>query len=483
MDGSEIGPITDAKSADYVPGELSVTLWPLAHVTPYHRNPRKNEQAVDAVAKSIQDFGFRQPIVVDRDGVIVAGHTRWKAAQKLGLEYVPVHVADLPPEKARAYRLADNATAELSVWDYELLALEVGEAKGEGTAVESLGLSDELLAKLSEPTAAETGMDPDYVPELPQAVPITTVGTIWILGDHRLMCGDSSKLTDLDELLGGERIHLVNTDPPYNVNVEPRGSLQLRPKDRPIANDNVDPETYGILLQAWFGNLSRVLEPGRGFYIWGGYANLENYLPAMRTAELYFSQVLVWFKDHPVLSRKDFNGNFELCYYGWREGAAHEFFGGNANQDVWRLERTQVGSVPIGRGVRLHAADGTSIDVLPPDAKRTTRIVEVGEAVEIRGASETTDVWTVKKVPPQKMVHLTEKPVELAERAMRLSSRPGENVLDLFGGSGSTLIAAERMGRKAFLMEMDPLYCDVIVARWEKYTGRKADRLTPRGEA
>jgi DNA modification methylase len=436
---SEVATIPDAtaaKSGPFTAGELSVVLWPLAQLTPYHRNPRKNEQAVDAVAKSIQEFGFRQPIVVDLHGVIVAGHTRWKAAQKLGLDHVPVHVADLTPEKVRALRLA-------------------------------------------EPVAAATGVDPDAIPAPPDAA-ITTVGTIWILGDHRLMCGDSSKPSDVDELLAGERIHFVNTDPPYNVNVEPRGDRQLRAKDRPIANDFVDPETYGILLQAWFGNLSRVLEPGRGFYIWGGYANLENYLPAMRNSELYFSQMIVWFKDHAVLSRKDFNGNFELCYYGWREGAAHEFFGGNANQDVWRLDRAQAGDVALGRGVRVVAADGSQIDVLPPDDKRPLRHVHCAERVSIFGSSETTDVWSVKKVSPQKMVHLTEKPVELAERAMRLSSRPGENVLDLFGGSGSTLIAAERMGRKAFLMEMDPLYCDVIVARWEKYTGRKADRLIPR---
>jgi DNA modification methylase len=170
---------------------------------------------------------------------------------------------------------------------------------------------------------------------------------------------------------------------------------------------------------AWFGNLARVLLAGRAFYIWGGYANVANYPPVLKANGLYFSQSLIWVKEHPVLTRKDFMGNHEWAFYGWKEGSAHQFFGPN------------------------NAAD----------------------------------VWSVKKVNPQSMVHLTEKPVELATRAMEYSSRRGENVLDLFGGSGSTLIAAEQTGRKAFLMELDPLYCDVIVQRYEQFTAKKAERV------
>jgi DNA modification methylase len=196
-------------------------------------------------------------------------------------------------------------------------------------------------------------------------------------------------------------------------------SKKLRAKDRPLANDFVTDEAFDKLLDAWFANMARVLEPGRSFYIWGGYANLGNYPPFLKKNELYFSQGVVWNKQHPVLTRKDFMGAFEICFYGWREGAAHKYFGPN----------------------------------------------------------NATDLWHVKKINPQSMVHLTEKPVELATRAIQYSSRPGENVLDLFGGSGSTLIACEQTGRKAFLMELDPLYADVIVARWEKFTGRKAERI------
>ncbi len=263
----------------------------------------------------------------------------------------------------------------------------------------------------------------------------------------------NDKAVDVDRLLDGADIHLVNMDPPYNVKVEPRSNnaiaagvssfaapeakhhqkfdverhpekpnathKKMRAKDWPLENDFVSDEEFERLLMAWFGNASRVLLPGRGFYIWGGgYANCANYPAALKQNALYFSQAIIWVKEHPVLTRKEFMGNHEWCFYGWKEGAAHQFLGPN----------------------------------------------------------NATDVWSVKKVNPNQMVHLTEKPVELAVRAIQYSSREGENVMDLFGGSGSSLIACEQTARKAFLMELDALYCDVIVKRWEEFTGRKAER-------
>lgn len=425
-------------------------------VKPYENNPRINDGAVDAVATSIEKFGFRVPIVVDGDGVIVCGHTRLKAAQKLGLDKVPVHVAkDLSEEQIKAYRIADNKTGELATWDYDLLPIELGELQDGDMDWSMLGFdSAELEKMLGGEVSGNPGQtDPDDVPEPPDDA-ITQPGDLWVLGNHRLLCGDSSNPDHLDVLLDGQPIHLVNTDPPYNVKVEPRSNnaiaaglssfaapegkhhqkfdverhpekakgthKKLRAKDRPLANDFVTDEEFDRLLMAWFGNISRALEPGRGFYIWGGYANCSNYPPALKATQLYFSQAIIWVKEHPVLTRKDFMGNHEWCFYGWKEGAAHYF------------------------------------------------------TPEVNNA---TDVWSVKKVNPQSMVHLTEKPVELAVRAMSYSSKPEENVLDLFGGSGSTLIGAERCGRHAFLMELDPLYCDVIVKRWEEYTGQKAERI------
>jgi len=429
---------------------MKIELKKLADLKPYPGNPRQNDAAVEAVAESIRQFGFRQPIVVDGDNVIICGHTRFKAAGKLGLEEVPVHVAtDLTPEQIKAYRIADNKTADLAVWDYELLPIELNELQGLGIDLELLGFSQDDLAKLLDPGVKDGLTDPDEVPEPPDEA-ITKPGDLWILGDHRLLCGDSSKPEDVDRLLGGATIQLVNTDPPYNVKVEPRSNnaiaagtssftnfhhqsmdvarhpekskpthKKLRAKDRPLANDFVSDEEFDRLLKAWFGSMSRVLEPGRAAYIWGGYANCGNYPPVLKISGLYFSQAIIWDKEHPVLTRKDFMGAHEWCFYCWKEGAAHVFLGPN--------------NVP--------------------------------------------DLWHVKKINPNKMIHLTEKPVELAVRAMQYSSRSGENVLDLFGGRGSTLIAAEQTGRHAYLMEIDPLYCDVIVERYEKFTGKKAERI------
>ena len=412
----------------------------LADITPYERNPRVNDGAVDAVAESIRHFGFRQPIVVDGDGVIVCGHTRWKAAQKLGLDDVPVHVVtDLTPEQIRALRIADNKSGELATWDLELLPLELAELTDAGVDWSLLGFDADDLAQLLDPGVAPGLTDPDDVPEPPDEA-ITRPGDVWILGNHRLMCGDSGSTADVDRLLDGAPVHLVNTDPPYGVSHESRSKnaiaaglssfpaaaskrngkrdqpRKLQAKDRPIANDSVSDEEYAELLRAWFGQIGRVLLPGRCAYLWGGYANCANYPAAMKEAGLYFSQAVIWDKQHPVLSRKDFMGAHEWCFYSWKEGAAHVFLGPN--------------NVP--------------------------------------------DLWHVKKLNPRSMRHITEKPTELAVRAIQYSSRPGENVLDLFGGSGSTLIAAEQTGRRAYLMEIDPLYADVICDRFQRFTGTPA---------
>ena len=415
---------------------MQVDMWPIEQLRPYDKNPRINDDAVDAVAKSIEAYGFRQPIVVDTEGVIIVGHTRWKAAKKLGLEQVPVHVArDMEPEVVRAYRIADNKTAELADWDFDLLPIELRELESTGCDLGMLGFDIDELAKLLDNGLSEGLTDPDEVPEPPDEA-ITQPGDIWVLGDHRLMCGDSSKPEDLDRLLNGQPIHLVHMDPPYNVSVSPRsknaiaagnstfagdgkkakGDQKMRAKDRPLANDFISEDEFNRLLLAWFQNASRVLVPGGCAYVWGGYANLGNYPGPLKQAGIYFSQAIVWDKQHPVMTRKDFMGAFEICFYGWKEGAGHKYFGPN----------------------------------------------------------NATDLWHVKKVNPQAMVHLTEKPVELAVHAIQYSSKRGQNVLDLFGGSGSTLIGAEQTGRKAFLMELDPPYCDVIVDRFQRFTGKAA---------
>jgi len=705
---------------------MKIELRRLADIRPYPNNPRINDDAVDAVAASLREFGFRQPIVVDVDGVIICGHTRFKAAQKLGLDKVPVHVAkDLSPEQIKAYRIADNQTASLAEWDAKLLPLELADLEALDFDLGLLGFSPDELAKWTGTEVQDGLCDPDEVPEPPDEA-TTQPGDLWLLGDHRLLCGDSSKPEDVDRLLDGAEIHLTNTDPPYNVRVEPRSNnaiaaglssfqgtthhqgldvarhpgkskathRKLRAKDRPLANDFVTDEAFDVLLQAWFGNLARVLAPGRGFYIWGGYANCGNYPPVLKACGLYFSQAVIWVKEHPVLTRKDFMGNHEWCQppdtqvitphgtsaiaalrtgdrvvgysrnhdsmVGLRNGLRiectdREYQGPmhavrvadrttrctpghlwsvklhpDADQmwcvylmrrgNWWRTGKSKVLST-AGFGVkyRLTTEDGeeawilsvhrTNVDAMiaeqfvqaeygiptacwshfqscrrtildvrhlyerldlsrmhanairalhdhgrseqfpfvrreslrPKHGRRVAFVVRAcnllagammvptpgrgqethwkpiaavetenysgpvfsmdveryghyvsdglithncfygwreGAAHQWLGPTNAVDVWSIKKVNPQSMVHLTEKPVELAVRAMKYSSRTGENVLDLFGGSGSTLIAAEQTGRRAYLIELDAPYCDVIVERWEKFTGRKAERVT-----
>jgi len=364
-------------------------------------------------------------------GYAEAEGTRW-----------PVRFVDWPDAKERAANVAANnplLAGEFTVQVKDILgeiSLETPDLFG-ALRLGEIELS--LLDAEDPPASGET--DPDAVPEPPDDA-VSARGAIYRFGEHRLMCGDSGSAEDLDALLAGEPIHLVNTDPPYNVKVEPRSNnaiaaglssfsnthhqgsdlargktkakgttRKMRPKDRPLENDFVSDADFDKLLAAWFGNIARVLAAGRAFYIWGGYANCGNYPPVLKACELYFSQAIIWVKEHPVLTRKDFMGNHEWCFYGWRLGAAHQFFGPN----------------------------------------------------------NAVDVWPIKKVTPQSMIHLTEKPAELAVRAIQYSSREGENVLDLFGGSGSTLIGCEQTGRRGFLMELDPLYCDVIRRRWAEF--------------
>jgi DNA modification methylase len=397
---------------------------PLVSIRPYENNPRRNDPAVDAVAASIQEFGFRQPIVVDEDGVIIVGHTRFKAAHKLGLQSVPVHVAvGLTPAQVKAYRLADNQAATFAQWDDDRLVLELLELQHMQFDLDLTGFTSEEILRLTAPAPTERLADPDAIPD-PPGQPVTAVGDLWLLGNHRLLCGDAAEANDVDRLLEGAPVHLVHTNPPDNVQVEPGsgnaspGSLpnKLPARDRSVAFGSV--QEFKDRLHAWFGNIARVLLPGRAYYAWAGPGNLANYPAVLEACGLCFSQALIWVKEHPLSRCQDYRSNFELAFYGWKQGAASQFF----------------------------------------------------------GSKDVTDVWRVQEANSSHSVHPSGKPVELAAQAIENSSRPGEHVLDLFAGSGSTLIAAERAGRKAFLMELAPLDCDVVVRRWEAFTGQKAEK-------
>ena len=411
----------------------------IAHAHNWRTHPQAQRDALRGVLEEVgwadAALAYETPAGLQ----LIDGHLRTDVAPDAE---IPVLVLDVTAAEARKILLTHDPIAAMAHADEERLRELVAEFETDNEAL--LTMVEDLLPPLP-PTDGQT--DPDAIPDPPDAA-VTQPGDLWRLGNHRLLCGDSARAMDVDRLLADAPVHLVNTDPPYNVNVEPRSNNaiaagnssfrrthhqdldvqrypakaiptgQLRPRDRALENDFISDVAFDELLGKWFGNLARVLLPGHGFYIWGGYSNVSNYPPAIAAAGLFLAQILVWDKEHPVLTRKDFMGAHESAFYGWKKGAAHRFFG-------------------------------------PPNIP---------------------DLWSVKKVNPQSMVHLTEKPVELAVRALEYSSRRGENVLDLFGGSGSTLIAAEQTERRAFLMELDPLYCDVIVGRFEAFTGRQAAR-------
>jgi site-specific DNA-methyltransferase (adenine-specific) len=392
---------------------LAIEMRPLDAVRPYEQNPRQNKDAVSAVAESIRQFGFRQPIVVDADGVIVCGHTRYKAAQQLGLTEVPVHIAtDLTPEQAKAYRIADNKSGELAEWDMDLLPIELADLQGAGFDLESIGFDTDELAKLLDPGIADGETDPDEAPPVPDEA-ITQPGDIWQLGEHRLICGDSCEPETYAQLLGEERVDLLLTDPPYNVAYQGGTDEALT-----IANDDMDTASYRQFLIDALGCAAAVLQLGAGFYVW----HADTYGGIVRAAceevELPVRQCLIWKKNSLVLGRQDYQWIHEPCLYGWKPGAAHRWMGDRAQTTVLEHDK-----------------------------------------------------------PKRNGEHPTMKPVELITKLVQNSSGVGDLVLDPFGGSGSTLIACQRTGRRARLVELDPKYCDVIIRRWEAFTDSTARRL------
>ena len=388
-------------------------------IRPYDRNPRHNEEAVDAVAKSIREFGFRNPVILDGDNVIIAGHTRWLAAKELGLEEIPCVVAsDLTPEQAKAYRIADNRTGEIAKWDYDLLPVELKELRADGFDLSLLGFdTSELEGLLADPpdggTEGET--EPDAVPDAPE-IPVSKAGEVYVLGRHRLMCGDSTSKTDTARLMGGGKAVLYLTDPPYNVSL--KGSTGMT-----IANDDMPAEEFRKFLDDAFGAAASVLEPGSAFYIFHGDSESANFRLAAAQAGLEVHETLYWIKNALVLGRFDYQYITESCLYGWTPGAAHR----------WFSDRSQTNALHFDK-------------------------------------------------PLKNDVHPSMKPVEMLAYLINNSSAAGDVVLDNFGGSGSTLVACERTGRVCRTMELDPKYCDVIRRRWAEFVhGEGCDwqSLTP----
>jgi DNA modification methylase len=381
--------------------KMNIIEKPINEVIPYEKNPRINDNAVPAVMKSIEEFGFKVPIVIDKNGTIVTGHTRLKAAKKLGMKTVPCIVADdLTPEQIKAFRLADNKVAEAAEWDMELLNEELD-------GIIDIDMSDFNFGDITDSPSSEDVVEDDGENiELPSE-PKTRLGDIWMIGRHKLMCGDATSEDVLKRLMGGDKADMYLTDPPYNVAYEGKTEDKLT-----IQNDSMEDSAFYQFLVDSFVAADSVMNEGAAFYVWHADSEGYNFRGACRAVEWELRECLIWNKNTMVLGRQDYQWKHEPCLYGWKGGAAHNWYG---------------------------------------DRKQTT-VIDMNK-------------------PNRNAEHPTMKPVQLFAYLMENSSKPGDIILDSFCGSGTTLIACEQMGRVARVLELDPKYCDVIIKRYINLVG------------
>jgi DNA modification methylase len=377
---------------------------------PYARNSRTHSEAqVAKIAASIKEFGFLNPIVIDGESGIIAGHGRVMAANKLGLQSVPcIEAVHLSEAQKRAYVIADNRLALDAGWDNDLLKIELQDLDANGFDLSLTGFEvGEIAAFLTEPTAGLT--DEDAVPEVP-VEPVTVLGDVWVMGNHRVMCGDSTSIEAVETLCDGQLVDMWLTDPPYNVAYEGKTKEALT-----IKNDKMGDDAFRVFLRDSYTAADAVMKPGAVFYVWHADSEGYNFRGAAKDAGWTVRQCLIWKKQTMVMGRQDYHWKHEPCLYGWKDGAAH----------LWATDRKQ------------------------------TTILEFDR-------------------PSRNGEHPTMKPVELFAYQMLNNTKGNDRVLDSFGGSGTTAIAAEKHGRNALLMELDPKYCDVIVKRWQDFTGKTA---------
>ena len=386
----------------------------IGDIIPYEKNPRKNDEAVKYVAESIKQFGFKVPIVIDKNNVIVAGHTRYKASKKLGLKEVPCIVADdLTEEQIKAYRLADNKVAELAEWDFDLLGEELD-------GILDIDMGD-FGFDLSVEEEEKEAVEDEFEMELPEE-PRAKLGDVYQLGNHRLMCGDSTSIDDVEKLMDGNKADMVFTDPPYLMgftgNVHGDGTKSFNSKHGAIKNDKMSRQDGDNFILKIFENIQRFNKGA--YYVCFYRLGLDYIFRALDKLDNQYKALIIWNKGNHTLSNSDYMSKYEPIVYGWFD--SHLFYGDRRNFDIWDIQRTQKNDL-----------------------------------------------------------HPTMKPIALCSKAIENSSKKEDIVLDLFGGSGSTLIACEQLNRHAYLMELDPKYVDVIIDRWEQFTGRKAVLLNDSG--
>ncbi|NLW52897.1 MAG: ParB N-terminal domain-containing protein [Tissierellia bacterium] len=380
---------------------MNIVMKQITELKEYENNPRNNDAAVDAVAKSIEEFGFKVPIVVTSKNVIIAGHTRLKASIKLGLLEVPCIIADdLTDEQVKAFRLADNKTAELASWDFSKLEEELSLIE-----MDMLQFGFEDLESDIPDNATDDDFDPDA--EIHE-VPVSRKGDLYVLGKHRVLCGDSTLKEDVDNLVNEKLVDMIFTDPPYNVDYEGTAGK--------IQNDKMEDSTFYLFLLDAFTNMFENTKKGGAIYVCHADTEGLNFRNAYKNAGYKLAECLIWVKNALVLGRQDYHWRHEPILYGWKEGAAHYFIDDRTQDTIWEYNK-----------------------------------------------------------PRRNEEHPTMKPLELVGKAIANSSRVGETVLDLFGGSGSTLIAADQLGRSAYLMELDEKFVDVIIKRFIRYKESNID--------
>ena len=439
---------------------MDIKLVGINDVKPYEKNPRKNTAAIDKVAASIKEFGFQQPIVVDANGVIIVGHTRHKAALKLGLTEAPVVYAEnLTAEQVKAYRLADNKTNEFAEWDYGLLQGEILDLKEAGYDLGLTAFDSTEINQILSDEVEEDNFDADEAVK-DAAVPTSISGNVYKLGKHRVMCGDATKQPDVDKLMGGELGDMIFTDPPYNVDYVGKTNEALK-----IQNDTMDDSKfYQFLLDAYVCMLSAV-KPGSGIYVCHADSEGVNFRKAMKDAGWELKQCIIWVKNSLVMGRQDHQWKHEPILYGWKPGAAHRWYGG----------RKQTTVIEPGDGIAVNKLkDGYQLTI-NNGLKRLVINIPQYEVVDVTDDAGTS-VWNVDK-PLRNGEHPTMKPLKLCAKAINNSSKIDDIVVDTFGGSGSTLMAAEQLDRRCYTMELDPVYVDVIIRRWEEFTRQKAELI------
>lgn len=418
-----------AKTTEMV--EVTVDL-----LEPYERNAKEHPQEqIEKLKESIQEFGFISPCLIDRENRIIAGHGRVQAAKQLGFETVPcVYIEGLTEAQRQAYIIADNRLTELGGWDMAIVSEELEDLMDQGFDISLTGFDiDDIIIDEIE----DIDIEPE-AEELPELEPTVKPGEVWKLGDHRLMCGDSTNADDVEKLMGGELADLLETDPPYNVDVEySAGKIQ---------NDNMSRGEFFDFLTAAFTNANNAMQPGAAFYIWHPDSNGLDFRLATEKAGLTIKQNLVWVKSSFTIGRQDYQWKHEPCLYGWKQGKAHYFIDMRSLATIQEYDE-------------LEKMDREQL------LKTLTDLIE-----EIGTVSH-------EAKPQVSELHPTMKPISLIKKHIRNSSREGDLVLDLFGGSGTTLLACEEMGRRCLTMEYDPKFADVIIHRWQEKTGKKATRI------